>query len=630
MSFEVFRRHQRELIAVFGLLAMISFVLSDSLPRLLSPDYATQDPEIATVFGRTVHRSDLNELARQRSRANLFISALLPYARDPFGGLSDRELIDAMILEREADRLGMPADPIIGREWLKTVTQGQMNQETFNYIYSRFSNEVSPEQILADIANQVRIQKARGLLGSPMVTPYDVYQSYRAQTERVSGKAVEIPVENFLSQVGEPSEAEIQSFYDQYKDVLPDPSRETPGFKTPRQVQVEYLSIDGNAKARGYRDTITETELRSYYENHKSEFKIPSDLPDDLFADAPELTPPVIQSFDEVRGLLVPRMADEKAQEEINAIYNRLRDEVLIPYADEYLSALDELEEAEKHAPSGAKVALALPEPLDLKAIAEKEGINYEITPLLSREDAERYGAISSAEVGTTRLSGGRRFAEEFFDSKTGLYDPVELTDILGTRFLARKVKDEEPRIPPLDEVKSEVIAAWKTAKARPLAEKAAKDLAARIKERGGKIEEDRVDDYRVITIPPITRTQMGGMPASIFEAPPEAETPIPDVPLAGDEFRDAYFDIQPGEAEVAPNEPKTEYYVITLDRREPASFAALYAPTGEEFRFKTLVDQEARRQQDEFWMNRLREQAGLTRDWIPPDEAKKDEFSRS
>jgi len=630
MSFEVFRRHQRELIAVFGLLAMISFVLSDSLPRLLSPDYATQDPEIATVFGRTVHRSDLNELARQRSRANLFISALLPYARDPFGGLSDRELIDAMILEREADRLGMPADPIIGREWLKTVTQGQMNQETFNYIYSRFSNEVSPEQILADIANQVRIQKARGLLGSPMVTPYDVYQSYRAQTERVSGKAVEIPVENFLSQVGEPSEAEIQSFYDQYKDVLPDPSRETPGFKTPRQVQVEYLSIDGNAKARGYRDTITETELRSYYENHKSEFKIPSDLPDDLFADAPELTPPVIQSFDEVRGLLVPRMADEKAQEEINAIYNRLRDEVLIPYADEYLSALDELEEAEKHAPSGAKVALALPEPLDLKAIAEKEGINYEITPLLSREDAERYGAISSAEVGTTRLSGGRRFAEEFFDSKTGLYDPVELTDILGTRFLARKVKDEEPRIPPLDEVKSEVIAAWKTAKARPLAEKAAKDLAARIKERGGKIEEDRVDDYRVITIPPITRTQMGGMPASIFEAPPEAETPIPDVPLAGDEFRDAYFDIQPGEAEVAPNEPKTEYYVITLDRREPASLAALYAPTGEEFRFKTLVDQEARRQQDEFWMNRLREQAGLTRDWIPPDEAKKDEFSRS
>lgn len=630
MSFEVFRRHQRELIAVFGLLAMISFVLSDSLPRLLAPDYASQDTEIATVFGRKIHRSDLNELARQRSRANLFLASLMPNARDPFGGLSDRELIDAMILEREADRLGMPADPSIGRELLKTITQGQMNQETFNYLYSRFSNEVSPEQLLADIANQVRIQKVRNLQGAPMVTPLDVYQSYRGQTERVSGKAIEIPVENFLSQVGEPSAAEIQSFYDEYKDVLPDPDRKTPGFKVPREIQVEYLSIDGNAKARGYRDTITEAELRSYYENHKSEFKIPSDLPDDLFADAPELTPPVIQSFDEVRGLLAPRMADEKAQEEISAIFNRLRDEVLIPYADEYLSALDELEEAEKNAPSGAKVALALPEPLDLKAIAEKEGINYEISPLLSHEAAERFGAISGAEVGTTRLSGGRRFADEFFGSKANLYDPVELTDLLGTRFLARKIKDEEPRVPPLDEVKSDVIAAWKTSKARPLAEKAAQALAAKIKEQAGKIDGDRVDDYRVITIPPITRTQLGGLPASIFEAAPETETPIPDVPSAGDEFRTAYFDIQPGEAAVAPNEPETEYYVITLDRREPASFAALYAPTGEEFRFKMFVTQEAGRKLDDSWMNRLRQQAGISPDWIPPDEAKKDEFSRS
>jgi len=625
MSFEVFRRHQRKLIAVFGLLAMISFILSDSLPRLLSPDLGSQDPEVATLFGRTIHRSDLNELARQRNRANLFIGALLPYASEPFGGLSDRELIDAMILEREADRLGMPADPIVGREWLKTVMQGRMNQETFDYLYSRFSNDVSPEQLLADIANQVRIQKTRGLLGAPMVTPFDVYQSYKGQTERVSGKVVEIPVENFTAQVGEPSEAEVQALYDEYKDVLPDPSRETPGFKVPRQVQVEYLSIDGNAKARGYRDTLTEDDLRTYYENHKTEFKVPSDLPDDLFAGAPELTPPVIQPFAEVRDLLAPRLAEEKAQEEINEVFHRLRDEVLIPYADEYLSALDEQEDAGRH---GGSDEVVFPEPLDLKALAEKENLNYEITPLLTREEAERYGAISGAEVGTTRLSGGRRFAEEFFESRTSLYDPVELTDILGTRFLARKVKDEEPRIPPLDEVRSDVIAAWKEAKARPLAEKAAQDLAARIKENGGKIDEDRIDDYRVISIPPITRTQMGGMPASIFEPAPEAETPIPDVPLAGDEFRDAYFGIQPGEAAVAPNQPKTEYYVITLDRREPASFAELYAPTGEEFRFKMLVNQEASRQQDEFWMGRLRAQAGLAPDWVPPDEAKKNEFS--
>ncbi|MDR3622894.1 MAG: SurA N-terminal domain-containing protein [Paludisphaera borealis] len=623
MPFEVFRRNQRVLIAVFGIMAMISFVLSDSLPRLLNAGNGGRDQEVAKLYGKSVYRSELNEMARQRSRANQFLNGLMPYMRDQFGSLKDRELVDALILEHEADRLGMTATPAVGREWLKTITQGRMNRELFEMLYSRFSSEISQEQLLTDIANQVRIRKVRGLLGYPMVTPYDVYESYRDQTERVADKIVEVPVENFLTKVGEPSDAEIKTLYDQYKDVLPDPSRETPGFKVPRQVQVEFLSLDGNAKARGYRDKLTDAELQTYYENHKTEFKVPSELPDDLFADGASLTPPVLQPFSEVKGFLAPRLADEKAQTEINETFNRIRDEVLIPFADEYLSALDDQEDAKKQ---GAKTEIKLPAPLDLKAVAQKEGVNYEITPLLSRDEAERYGQISTAEVGTTRLSGGRKFSEEFTDPKISLYEPVELTDILGTRFLARKVKDEAPRVPPLDEVKSDVILAWKQSKARPLAEKAAEALAAQIKEKGGKIAEDKVDGYRVISIPPITRTQMGGMPSSPFEPTPQVETTIPEVPLAGDAFRDAYFGVKPGETDVAPNLPKTVYYVVALDRREPANFTQLYDPIkGEEFRFKMLTTEEAGRRQDDNWMAWLRKQAGLPADWVPADEAKKD-----
>ena len=623
MPFEVFRRNQRMLIAVFGLLAMISFVLSDSLPRLLNAGNGGGDRQVAKLYGKAVYRSDLNEMARQRSRANQFLNRLMPYTPDQFGSLKERELVDALILEHEADRLGMTATPEVGREWLETITQGRMNATLFQALYSGFSNEITQEQLLSDLANQVRIRKVRGLLGYPMVTPYDVYESYRDQTERVADKLVEIPVDNFLTKVGEPSADDVKTLYDKYKDVLPDPTRETPGFKVPRQVQVEYLSLDGNAKARSYRDKLTDAELRTYYENHKTEFKVPSELPDDLFADDPDLTPPVLQSFDEVKGFLAPQLADEKAQAEINAVFDRIRDEVLIPYADEYLSALDEQEDAEKQ---GAKADVEFPAPLDLKALAQKEGVNYEISPLLSREQADRYGRIASAEVGTTRMSGGRKFADELLDPKLSLYEPVELTELMGTRYLARKVKDEAPRIPPLDEVKSEVILAWKLAKARPLAEEAAKALAAKIaKEQGGKITEDKVEGYRVLSTPPITRTQMGGMSANPFEPPPQVETTIPEVPLAGDDLRDAYFGVKPGETEVAANLPKTVYYVIALDRREPANFTQLYAPNGEEFRFKMLTTEQAGRRQDENWMAWLRKQAGLPADWVPSDEVKKD-----
>ena len=43
--------------------------------------------------------------------------------------------------------------------------------------------------------------------------------------------------------------------------------------------------------------------------------------------------------------------------------------------------------------------------PPDLKEVAQREGLNYEVTPLLSREEADQYGTISTAEAGITPLS---------------------------------------------------------------------------------------------------------------------------------------------------------------------------------------------------------------------------------
>ena len=627
MPFEVFRRHQRKLLAIFAIMAMFGFVVSDSLPRLLNSNPGGRDQKVAELYGKSVYQSQLNEMARQRNRANLFVSGLGQFmSREVFGGLKQRDLVDAMILQHEADRLNIPATAEIGREWLRQITGGQMNGELFNVLFSRFSNEVSEEHLLADIANQVRLRKVRLLLGYPVVTPYDVYRSYRDQNERVGAKIVEMPVDSFLSKVSEPAASEVQALYDKYKDVLPDPARETPGFKIPRRVQLEVLSLDGIALARGLRDKVTEAELRSYYENHKSEFEVPSELPADLFADQPDLTPPIIQAFSEVRGMLAPRLAEEKAQSEIVDKFTQIKESEMIPFADKYLAALDEQEEAKKQ---GNGSSVVLPTPRDLKAIADREGLNYEKTPLLSRQDVNRLGQISTAEVGLTPLSGGRKFVDEMFDPKTGLYEPIELTDVLGTRFLVRKVKDEPPHVPTLEQVRSEVIVAWKMAQARPLAEKAASELASQIKAKGATLKDPKVDGFRVQSIPPITRSQTSFMPTSMFEPSPVAETPIPDVPHAGEAFRDAYFGLQAGSVDVAPNQPRTVYYVMTLDRREPASFSALYAPNGDEYRYKIMAREQASRQQDEQWMGWLRQQAGLKPDWIPPDEAKKDEAAR-
>jgi hypothetical protein len=177
--------------------------------------------------------------------------------------------------------------------------------------------------------------------------------------------------------------------------------------------------------------------------------------------------------------------------------------------------------------------------------------------------------------------------------------------------------------------VRTEVIQAWKMSQARPLAEKAAAELDGQIKAKGATIKDAREGGYRVITVPPITRTQVTFMPTSMYEPSPVQETPIPDVPLAGPSLRDAYFSLQTGSVDIAANQPRTVYYVLTLDRRDPATFAALYAPSGEEFRYKRMALDQAAKQQDEQWKNWLRQQAGLRPDWVPPDELRKDETAR-
>ena len=261
--------------------------------------------------------------------------------------------------------------------------------------------------------------------------------------------------------------------------------------------------------------------------------------------------------------------------------------------------------------------------------MADREGLQYEKTPLLSREEAQRHGQVATADVGLAPLSGGRRFDEELFDPKTGLYEPVELCDTLGTRFLVRKIRDEAPHVPPLEQVRSEVIQAWKMSQARPLAEKAAADLARQIKAKGATIKDARIGGYRVITVPPITRTQPSFMMTSMYDPSQVVETSIPDVPFAGPSLRDAYFSLQTGSVEIAANQPRTVYYVMTLDRREPATFAALYAPSGDEYRYKRQMLLEQMLKQQDQWMSWLRHQAGLKADWVPPDELRKDEAAK-
>ena len=524
MSFEVFRRHQRKLLAVFAILAMFGFVVSDSLPRLLSSNATRPRPAGRQALRQDVHQSDLNEMADGAEPGQPFLSpASFPYiGPEPFGSLKTRDLVDALILQHEADRLGIPAGPEVGKDFLKQVTQGRMNGDTFELLMADFHNQVSGEQVLAAIANQVRLNYVRGmprvpnrLLGAPMVTPYDIFRAYRDQNEKVSAKLVEVPVEQVPRQgpraLGARRSGRITT---STRTSCPTRSRSDPRLQGPPpgpgrdpldRRQRPGPRHQGPAHRRRAPGRLREPQVGIRDPARRG------DLPADLFAGQPELTPPVIRPFDEVRSDLASSLAEEKAQAEIVEQFDQDQGRRPRPV----LRRVPGRARATRRRPAkqGLETTAALPQAHGPQgAWRSARGLDYELTPMLSREDAEQLSARSPAPrsgLARQRERGGR-------SSPTSSSIPRRASSSRSsspTRWARgtspARSRTSPPRVPPLDEVRPQVVLAWKMDKARPLAQKAADELAEQLKKKPGDVKDGTFQGYRVVTIPAIPRMQI-------------------------------------------------------------------------------------------------------------------------
>jgi hypothetical protein len=516
MPFAVFRQHQRKLLAVFAILAMIGFVLSDTLPRWMnSGGMSDKDLEVAELYGKKIHRSDLRSIGQKRQNANQFMSWADRFGNmNFFGGTSQPELIDALILEHEADRLGIPATAQFAREWIAQQSEGTMNAARFETILSRFQDKLSGEDLLIDVASQARILLARTELAMPLLTPLDVFRSYRDQTERTSFKVVPYLAESFTNLVGEPTETELADLFAKYKDVLPDPASSTPGFKIPRKVNVEFLRLDIDQLLKKARAATTEAELKTYYEAHKTEYPLDgADLPIDLFSGAPELTPPRFAPFSLERDIIAEKIAREKANDEREETFAKIRADVIDKFSDAYHDVEDEIKDAKKEGQPTDK--LVLPERKDLASVAAQYGMKHEVTGLIDHREAETYPVISLARSGSGSSGSidpkdSKTFADIAFGPKTSLFDSFELYDFFGNHYLGRKIEDKPAHQAELKEVHDQVVHAWKLQKARLLAKKAADEYATKLRTVGGQIKDLSVDGRPVLEVESVTKFQPG------------------------------------------------------------------------------------------------------------------------
>jgi hypothetical protein len=76
------------------------------------------------------------------------------------------------------------------------------------------------------------------------LTPMEMWDIFKRRRSKFDIALVPIPVDKFLDKIPEPSDGELQVFFDDHKKTPHDPSSPEPGFMIPAQVKVEWVMAD--------------------------------------------------------------------------------------------------------------------------------------------------------------------------------------------------------------------------------------------------------------------------------------------------------------------------------------------------------------------------------------------------
>src|SRR5690606_24999965 len=106
------------------------------------------------------------------------------------------------------------------------------------------------------------------------------------------------------------------------------------------------------------------------------------------------------------------------------------------------------------------------PSPPAFEALAESRNLELHTTPPLTAVDLmDTPLGTATVESFDTSFAASVTFTQHAFLRRSRPYEPVIASDDDGNRYLAWRISEEKERVPELEEVRDEVIHAWKLIK---------------------------------------------------------------------------------------------------------------------------------------------------------------------
>lgn len=333
--FAVFRRNQKVLTVVLTCLAMFAFIILDSVSKMdssaimpiifglvgaaLAWMWGSQNERgisyptivagaiaggiagaimisqsgsqggISTAHGR-VSINELMEMKQKRDTVNQFVISAFRSRKEEvhpmmanyylnsflFGDTSNRGVIMKMLLEHEADALGIRISDEYITDFIKEVSDSDLTRERLTKIRSEL--RLGESELYDLLRSELRARVAGRILNPEVIHMPDQYWSdFEKLNVRHSIDAVAIPVEPFAARQPRPTDAEMKELFEAFKGVYP--SGENPGFFQPYRLKLAWFESDYETAEKQVGE-IPEDELRARYEERKEiEYKIET-LPD--------------------------------------------------------------------------------------------------------------------------------------------------------------------------------------------------------------------------------------------------------------------------------------------------------------------------------------------------------------
>ena len=304
--FYLFRKYQKAFLVVAGVLAMFIFVVADPLMSWLQSSGGgggarNAKTVVADWNGGSLNLQELDMLSQRRYKISEFLWKLvgsgaavvekeggtpeLPTSLPDFRLPRNTEprsvqvgCVSTRILAEQAKESGITVNKNTINRYLREWGLRRMGDVEMGNILRNVG--LSDKMLFAGLSELMmsNTYMSSYSLATRGIMPEERWQDWKRINERISLEAAILPAEKFLTEVPEPSETQLQQFYELHKDRIDGtphlvmntrlPSAD-PGFREPRRVKIQYLLGSLSDWTQKLTDKVSETEIADYYEQNK-------------------------------------------------------------------------------------------------------------------------------------------------------------------------------------------------------------------------------------------------------------------------------------------------------------------------------------------------------------------------